>query len=67
MERFDSRSVAFVSVTQQFNTASSLGRLTLNVRLSFGQFERQVTGARIRDKIAASKKKGHMDGRSAAL
>ena len=48
----------FVSVTQQFNTTSSMGRLTLNVLLSFAQFEREVTGERIRDKIAASKKKG---------
>jgi site-specific DNA recombinase len=50
--------VSFVSVTQQFNTTSSMGRLTLNVLLSFAQFEREVTGERIRDKIAASKKKG---------
>jgi site-specific DNA recombinase len=58
VERFDARSVSFVSVTQQFNTASSMGRLTLNVLLSFAQFEREVTGERIRDKIAASKRKG---------
>ena len=50
--------VSFVSVTQAFNTATSMGRLTLNVLLSFAQFEREVTGERIRDKIAASKKKG---------
>jgi DNA invertase Pin-like site-specific DNA recombinase len=50
--------VSFVSVTQQFNTTTSMGRLTLNVLLSFAQFEREVTGERIRDKIAASKKKG---------
>jgi site-specific DNA recombinase len=50
--------VSFVSVTQQFNTTSSMGRLTLNILLSFAQFEREVTGERIRDKIAASKKKG---------
>jgi site-specific DNA recombinase len=50
--------VSFVAVTQQFNTTSSMGRLTLNVLLSFAQFEREVTGERIRDKIAASKKKG---------
>jgi DNA invertase Pin-like site-specific DNA recombinase len=49
--------VSFVSVTQQFNTTSSMGRLTLNVLLSFTQFEREVTGERIRDKIAASKQK----------
>jgi DNA invertase Pin-like site-specific DNA recombinase len=58
VERFDARGVCFVSVTQQFNTAGSMGRLTLNVLLSFAQFEREVTGERIRDKIAASKKKG---------
>jgi DNA invertase Pin-like site-specific DNA recombinase len=58
VEIFDAQSVSFVSVTQQFNTTSSMGRLTLNVLLSFAQFEREVTGERIRDKIAASKKKG---------
>src|SRR5215472_17090419 len=58
VEIFDGHSVSFVSVTQQFNTTSSMGRLTLNVLLSFAQFEREVTGERIRDKIAASKKKG---------
>ena len=58
VEAFDARGVSFVSVTQQFNTTSSMGRLTLNVLLSFAQFEREVTGERIRDKIAASKKKG---------
>ena len=58
IERFDKHSVSFVSVTQQFNTTSSMGRLTLNVLLSFAQFEREVTSERIRDKIAASKKKG---------
>jgi site-specific DNA recombinase len=55
---FDSDNVSFVSVTQQFNTTSSMGRLTLNVLLSFAQFEREATGERIRDKIAASKRKG---------
>src|SRR2546430_13161368 len=55
---FDAQGVSFVSVTQQFNTTSSMGRLTLNVLLSFAQFEREVTGERIRDKIAASQKKG---------
>ena len=55
---FDRHTVSFVSVTQQFNTTSSMGRLTLNILLSFAQFEREVTGERIRDKIAASKKKG---------
>jgi DNA invertase Pin-like site-specific DNA recombinase len=58
VEALDARGVSFVSVTQQFNTTSSMGRLTLNVLLSFAQFEREVTGERIRDKIAASKKKG---------
>lgn len=58
IEVFDAREVSFVSVTQQFNTTSSMGRLTLNVLLSFAQFEREVTGERIRDKIAASKRKG---------
>jgi DNA invertase Pin-like site-specific DNA recombinase len=58
VEVFDARGVSFVSVTQAFNTATSMGRLTLNVLLSFAQFEREVTGERIRDKIAASKKKG---------
>jgi DNA invertase Pin-like site-specific DNA recombinase len=55
---FDKHEVSFVSVTQQFNTTTSMGRLTLNVLLSFAQFEREVTGERIRDKFAASKKKG---------
>ena len=55
---FDAANVSFVSVTQQFNTTTSMGRLTLNVLLSFAQFEREVTAERIRDKIAASKKKG---------
>lgn len=55
---FDKHGVSFVSVTQQFNTTSSMGRLTLNVLLSFAQYEREVTAERIRDKIAASKKKG---------
>jgi site-specific DNA recombinase len=58
IENLDARDVSFVSVTQQFNTANSMGRLTLNVLLSFAQFEREVTAERIRDKIAASKKKG---------
>ena len=55
---FDRRGVSFVSITQQFNTTTSMGRLTLNVLLSFAQFEREVIGERVRDKIAASKKKG---------
>ena len=58
VEIFDAHHVSFVSITQQFNTTTSMGRLTLNVLLSFAQFEREVTGERIRDKIAASKKKG---------
>jgi len=58
VEAFDAKSVSFVSVTQAFNTTTSMGRLTLNVLLSFAQFEREVTGERIRDKIAASKAKG---------
>ena len=58
VEIFDAKGVSFVSVTQQFNTTTSMGRLTLNVLLSFAQFEREVTGERIRDKIAASKQKG---------
>ena len=58
VEQFDAAGVSFVSVTQAFNTTSSMGRLTLNVLLSFAQFEREVTGERIRDKIAASKAKG---------
>src|SRR5712691_906921 len=58
VELFDARGISFVAVTQQFNTTTSMGRLTLNVLLSFAQFEREVTGERIRDKIAASKRKG---------
>src|SRR5213082_2710659 len=58
VEILDATSASFVSVTQQFNTTTSMGRLTLNVLLSFAQFEREVIGERIRDKIAASKKKG---------
>src|ERR1700761_3247386 len=58
VELFDEHEVSFVSVTQSFNTTSSMGRLTLNVLLSFAQFEREVIGERVRDKIAASKAKG---------
>jgi DNA invertase Pin-like site-specific DNA recombinase len=61
VEVFDRHGVTFVSVTQSFNTTTSMGRLTLNVLLSFAQFEREVIGERIRDKVAASRKKG-MDG-----
>jgi len=67
VERFDRQGVSFVSVTQQFNTTSSMGRLTLNVLLSFAQFEREVAGERIRDKIAASKKKGMWMGGNVPL
>ena len=67
VEAFDAKGVSFVSVTQQFNTTTSMGRLTLNVLLSFAQFEREVTGERIRDKIAASKKKGMWMGGMPAL
>src|SRR5579859_5950231 len=58
VELFDAHGVSFVSVTQAFNTTTSMGRLTLNVLLSFAQFEREVTAERIRDKVAASKRKG---------
>src|SRR5262244_2816497 len=67
IELFEARGVTFVSVTQQFNTTTSMGRLMLNVLLSFAQFEREVTGERIRDKIAASKKKGMWMGGSPPL
>ena len=58
VEILDARGASFVSVTQQFNTTTSMGRLTLNILLSFAQFEREVIGERIRDKIAASKRRG---------
>jgi site-specific DNA recombinase len=67
VELFDQHNVSFVSVTQQFNTTTSMGRLTLNVLLSFAQFEREVTSERIRDKIAASKRKGLWIGGMAPL
>ncbi|TNE94826.1 MAG: recombinase family protein [Rhodobacteraceae bacterium] len=67
VEVFDRHDVSFVSVTQAFNTTSSMGRLTLNVLLSFAQFEREVTGERIRDKIAASKSKGMWMGGTVPL
>ena len=67
VELFDAHGVSFVSVTQQFNTTTSMGRLTLNVLLSFAQFEREVTSERIRDKIAASKRKGLWVGGIAPL
>ncbi|MEQ1801916.1 MAG: recombinase family protein [Gammaproteobacteria bacterium] len=66
-EQFDTHGVSFVSVTQQFNTTTSMGRLMLNVLLSFAQFEREITGERIRDKIAASKQKGMWMGGTAPL
>jgi site-specific DNA recombinase len=58
VELFDEHDVSFISVTQAFNTTTSMGRLTLNMLLSFAQFEREITGERIRDKVAASKKRG---------
>ena len=58
VETLDGQGASFVSITQQFNTTTSMGRLTLNVLLSFAQFEREVTGERIRDKVAASRQKG---------
>src|SRR6516225_5973311 len=67
VELFDRHSVSFVSVTQQFNTTTSMGRLTLNVLLSFAQFEREITSERIRDKIAVSKRKGLWVGGMAPL
>ena len=57
VELFDAHGVSFISVTQAFNTTSSMGRLTLNMLLSFAQFEREITGEQIRDKVAASKRK----------
>jgi site-specific DNA recombinase len=62
VEAFDQRGVSFVSVTQQFNTTSSMGRLTLNILLSFAQFEREIIGERIRDKIASTRRKGKYTG-----
>jgi site-specific DNA recombinase len=67
VETFDAHKVSFVSVTQSFNTTTSMGRLTLNVLLSFAQFEREVTGERIRDKFAASKKRGMWMGGNVPL
>src|SRR6056297_2234286 len=67
VERLDAAGASFVSVTQSFNTATSMGRLTLNMLLSFAQFEREVTAERIRDKIAASKKKGLWMGATVPL
>ena len=67
VEIFDRRGVSFVSITQQFNTTTSMGRLTLNILLSFAQFERELIGERVRDKIAASKKKGMWMGGTVPL
>src|SRR3954451_6610496 len=67
IELFDAHDVSFVSVTQSFNTSSSMGRLTLNVLLSFAQFERELIGERVRDKVAASKRKGLWVGGSIPL
>src|ERR1043166_4230484 len=67
VELFDRHGVSFVAVTQQFNTTTSMGRLTLNILLSFAQFEREVTGERIRDKIAASKRRGMWMGGTVPL
>lgn len=67
VDRFDQRSVSFVSVTQQFNTTSSLGRLTLNILLSFAQFEREIIGERTRDKMSAARRKGKWIGGTPVL
>ncbi len=67
MERFDARSISFVSVTQQFNTTTSLGRLTLNILLSFAQFERELIGERTRDKMGAARRKGKWMGGTPVL
>src|SRR6476646_777203 len=67
VEIFDARSVSFVAITQQFNTTTSMGRLTLNVLLSFAQFERELASERARDKVAASRKKGKWTGGSVPL
>lgn len=67
VEVFDEYGVTFVSITQSFNTTTSMGRLTLNVLLSFAQFEREVSGERIRDKIAASKARGMWQGGASAI
>ena len=67
VELFDAHGVSFISVTQAFNTTTSMGRLTLNMLLSFAQFEREITGERIRDKVAASKRKGIWMGGAVSL
>ena len=67
VEAFDAKSVSFVAVTQQFNTTTSMGRLTLNVLLSFAQFERELSAERVRDKVAASRRRGQWTGGTVAL
>src|SRR4030088_680569 len=67
VEAFDARSISFVAVTQQFNTTTSMGRLTLNVLLSFAQFERELSSERVRDKVAASRRKGKWTGGTVLL
>ena len=67
VEAFDAKTISFVAVTQQFNTTTSMGRLTLNVLLSFAQFERELSSERVRDKVAASRKKGKWTGGSVPL
>jgi site-specific DNA recombinase len=67
IDRFDQRSVSFVSVTQQFNTTTSLGRLTLNILLSFGQFEREIISERTSDKMSAARRKGKWVGGTPVL
>jgi site-specific DNA recombinase len=67
MAVFDARGVSFVSVTQQFNTTSSMGRLTLNILLSFAQFEREIISERTRDKMAATRRKGKWSGGTPVL
>ncbi len=67
VEAFDAKSISFVAVTQQFNTTTSMGRLTLNVLLSFAQFERELSSERVRDKVAASRRKGKWTGGTVPL
>src|SRR3954466_7961871 len=67
VEAFDARSISFVAVTQQFNTTTSMGRLTLNILLSFAQFERELSAERVRDKVAASRRKGMWTGGTVPL
>ncbi|MDT3683735.1 MAG: recombinase family protein [Pseudorhodoplanes sp.] len=67
VEVFDARSISFVAITQQFNTTTSMGRLTLNILLSFAQFERELSSERVRDKVAASRRKGKWTGGSVPL